>query len=58
MQSEEKLQAVCLTHKEGNEEAAAKYYDDAITWLKNLQMKEQLSSQTGWSLTRRSHPCC
>lgn len=46
MTDEEKLQAVPLIHKEGNElyrqgkvqEAAAKYYD-AIACLKNLQMK-------------------
>lgn len=49
MTDEEKLQAVPLIHKEGNElyrqgkvqEAAAKYYD-AIACLKNLQMKVEL----------------
>lgn len=57
MTDEEKLQAVPLIHKEGNElyrqgkvqEAAAKYYD-AIACLKNLQMKVGFPSPSLGSL--------
>ncbi|KAM6254011.1 AH receptor-interacting protein isoform 1-T1 [Spheniscus humboldti] len=63
MTDEEKLQAVPLIHKEGNElyrqgkvqEAAAKYYD-AIACLKNLQMKEQLGSPDWIELDQKITP--
>uniref|UniRef100_A0A8B9EIR5 Aryl hydrocarbon receptor interacting protein n=1 Tax=Anser cygnoides TaxID=8845 RepID=A0A8B9EIR5_ANSCY len=63
MTDEEKLQAVPLIHKEGNElyrqgkvqEAAAKYYD-AIACLKNLQMKEQPGSPDWIELDQKITP--
>ncbi|KAF1486706.1 AH receptor-interacting protein, partial [Eudyptula minor novaehollandiae] len=63
MTDEEKLQAVPLIHKEGNElyrqgkvqEAATKYYD-AIACLKNLQMKEQLGSPDWIELDQKITP--
>ncbi|KAM6075076.1 AH receptor-interacting protein isoform 1-T1 [Chlamydotis macqueenii] len=63
MTDEEKLQAVPLIHKDGNElyrqgkvrEAAAKYYD-AIACLKNLQMKEQPGSPDWIELDQKITP--
>ena len=63
MTDEEKLQAVPLIHKEGNElyrqgkvrEAAAKYYD-AIACLKNLQMKVGLPSPSLGCTQASPHP--
>ncbi|NWY08163.1 AIP protein, partial [Nothoprocta ornata] len=63
MTDEEKLQAVPLIHKEGNElyrqgkvpEAASKYYD-AIACLKNLQMKEQPGSPDWIELDQKITP--
>uniref|UniRef100_A0A8C0IAL0 Aryl hydrocarbon receptor interacting protein n=1 Tax=Bubo bubo TaxID=30461 RepID=A0A8C0IAL0_BUBBB len=63
MTDEEKLQAVPVIHKEGNElyrqgqvqEAAAKYYD-AIACLKNLQMKEQPGSPDWIELDQKITP--
>lgn len=63
MTDEEKLQAVPLIHKEGNElyrqgkvqEAAAKYYD-AIACLKNLQMKVGLPGPSVGCTQVSPHP--